>query len=190
MQRLIYSGVLIWVAFSVVSCAEDKYYESGSYPVNNTANNKIPTNFEVPLHLNGLANIGKGNMKLNPEHGKPGHQCSVPVGAPLNSMSPLNSTPAPSSAAMQKILSFPIQPNSESISLAADAPNPDHGKPGHRCDIAIGAPLNSTPHSSPPPPVASVQQPEVVTLPGRNPAHGKPGHRCDIAVGAPLKPGK
>ena len=193
MQRLLFTGLLIWVAFSIVSCAEDKYYESSAYPVNNNTNTKVNSNIAVPLHLNGLANIGKGNLKLNPEHGKPGHQCNIAVGAPLNQQ---NSTPAPGNDAMQKILSLPIQPVSESVTLAPDAPNPAHGKPGHRCDISIGAPLNSKAPSSSSPPVAavqqpkSVQQPEVVTLPGMNPPHGKPGHRCDIAVGAPLKPGK
>src|SRR6187551_1917643 len=74
--------------------------------------------------------------------------------------------------------------------------NPSHGQPGHRCDIAVGAPLNS--------PVApNVASPQVVsntsttvvpstavvapqTGKGMNPPHGQPGHRCDIPVGAPL----
>jgi hypothetical protein len=69
--------------------------------------------------------------------------------------------------------------------------NPEHGKPGHRCDISVGAPLDSKP-------VAITQQTQPVnktqpavnttptTAPGMNPAHGEPGHRCDIAVGTPL----
>lgn len=79
--------------------------------------------------------------------------------------------------------------------------NPAHGQPGHRCDIAVGAPLNSRPGKSssvpnPPAlnPVSSVTYPvitksnvpAVVTKPGMNPPHGQAGHRCDIAVGAPL----
>jgi len=27
--------------------------------------------------------------------------------------------------------------------------NPAHGQPGHRCDIAVGAPLNSAPAAQP-----------------------------------------
>lgn len=50
--------------------------------------------------------------------------------------------------------------------------NPPHGQPGHRCDIAVGQPLNSQPK----------QQSNVNV----NPPHGQPGHRCDLAVGAPL----
>jgi hypothetical protein len=71
--------------------------------------------------------------------------------------------------------------------------NPAHGQPGHRCDIEVGAPLDSKPVQT------SLQtQPAVkpttttpLSIPtatgnGLNPAHGQPGHRCDIAVGAPL----
>lgn len=79
--------------------------------------------------------------------------------------------------------------------------NPSHGQPGHRCDIAVGAPLNSpagkagvTPQpaqassvpaqsimTTPPPAAAN-----VVTAPGMNPPHGQAGHDCAVAVGAPL----
>jgi len=93
--------------------------------------------------------------------------------------------------------------------------NPAHGQPGHRCDIAVGAPLDGKPSSPaattatpaiPQPASATpitispntsipaatpVVTPVASTAPGMNPAHGQPGHRCDIAVGAPLdsKPG-
>lgn len=50
--------------------------------------------------------------------------------------------------------------------------NPAHGQPGHRCDIAVGQPLNS--------------QPKPQNNAKVNPPHGQPGHRCDLAVGAPL----
>lgn len=73
--------------------------------------------------------------------------------------------------------------------------NPAHGQPGHRCDIAVGAPLNSAPAAIKP---AAPTQTAPVVMPTQpapapatatgplNPAHGQPGHRCDIAVGAPL----
>ena len=78
--------------------------------------------------------------------------------------------------------------------------NPPHGQPGHRCDIAVGAPLNSAPTASKPQ-VTTTTSPQVVstsaqttpsatptvTAPGMNPPHGQPGHDCSIAVGAPLK---
>ena len=91
--------------------------------------------------------------------------------------------------------------------------NPPHGQAGHKCDIAVGAPLNSpvakaatptatsgkpsftTTTTSTPNPTSTVQSgtPEllktdtpVATAPGMNPPHGQEGHRCDIAVGQPL----
>ncbi len=71
--------------------------------------------------------------------------------------------------------------------------NPAHGQPGHRCDIAVGAPLNSpagksatSPVTSNPAVTSTITPTAVKTAPGMNPAHGQPGHRCDIAVGAPL----
>ena len=84
--------------------------------------------------------------------------------------------------------------------VTAEGSNPPHGQPNHRCDIPVGAPLNSPPGKQP----AAVQtnaasgakvtQTTTVTpvatttktAPGMNPPHGEPGHRCDIAVGAPL----
>jgi len=31
------------------------------------------------------------------------------------------------------------------VNSSSTALNPKHGEPGHRCDIAVGAPLNSKP---------------------------------------------
>jgi hypothetical protein len=79
--------------------------------------------------------------------------------------------------------------------------NPAHGQPSHRCDIPVGAPLNSPPASTANKPVVQQQnQPvptsssvttstPVATTPtpeGMNPPHGQTNHRCDIAVGAAL----
>lgn len=76
--------------------------------------------------------------------------------------------------------------------------NPAHGQPGHRCEIAVGAPLDSKPSEINPtqikPEVSANQIVPVTNAPpilqnvaaGVNPAHGQPTHRCDIAVGAPL----
>jgi len=71
--------------------------------------------------------------------------------------------------------------------------NPAHGMPGHRCDISVGAPLNSAPaatttNQTQTPPIMMQPAPAPATggTGAKNPAHGQPGHRCDIAVGAPL----
>lgn len=92
--------------------------------------------------------------------------------------------------------------NSGPVSPAANsgALNPEHGQPGHRCDIPVGQPLNSAPPKQPTITTTSNQPvvaPTISTTPvttspaggtaaGLNPAHGQPGHRCDIPVGQPL----
>lgn len=84
--------------------------------------------------------------------------------------------------------------------------NPAHGQPGHRCDIAVGAPLSSAPAAKPTvspvstPAVTPTASPAPIQMtpaatgttpvtPGAklNPAHGQPGHDCAVPVGAPLK---
>lgn len=102
-----------------------------------------------------------------------------------------------------------IQPQSQQTTQGsvqtAPGMNPPHGQPGHRCEIAVGAPLNSVPSQKPqttPQVVAPkpVEKPVLnvnsnngsativgaSTPPGMNPPHGQEGHRCDVAVGAPL----
>ncbi|MEO8535086.1 MAG: hypothetical protein ABI441_15110 [Flavobacterium sp.] len=153
---------------------------------------------------------------INPAHGQPGHRCDIAVGAPLNS-APTQQTQT-TTTTTQSPQTMQVNAGKQVVTTTTSAPvkvakgmNPSHGQPGHRCDIPVGAPLNS--------PVASQQvatssasqsgsssQSFTVTPPpannavpallstgtdnkvaeGMNPAHGQAGHRCDIAVGAPL----
>jgi hypothetical protein len=128
-----------------------------------------------------------------------------------NTATALDTTPA--LPALQPNLNnqaaFAPASNAQNASLPAAnktgiALNPAHGQPGHRCDIAEGAPLNgsaakpnspeinvkpaaSTPASSSPAVTPSPVLPASNTAkPKLNPAHGQPGHDCKIAVGAPL----
>lgn len=81
--------------------------------------------------------------------------------------------------------------------------NPAHGEPYHRCEIAVGAPIDSAPTQNAAPQQAAPSilnpnpAPAVSTTPAApaqafgpkpavNPEHGQPHHRCDLAVGAPL----
>lgn len=79
--------------------------------------------------------------------------------------------------------------------------NPPHGQPFHRCDIAVGAPIDSQPVQNPAQQARPQQGAEMFNIsppknnapaqatgpkPALNPAHGQPHHRCDIEVGAPL----
>ena len=139
---------------------------------------------------------------LNPEHGKPGHRCDIAVGAPLTSQPAATTAISPSTSTKSTIpapaLTTSTKPSATTTTGAGL--NPEHGKPGHRCDIGVGEPLNSQPKQAavttqPATTVSPVTQkpaplapaiPATTVAPGMNPEHGKPGHRCDIAVGAPL----
>ncbi len=148
---------------------------------------------------------------INPAHGQPGHRCDIAVGAPLNS-APVQQVQATQGQTVQ------VNPNQQQVITTtttqvktAKGMNPPHGQPGHRCDIPVGAPLNSPaakttaasttaqsgtatqsftvtppPASNPVPALLSTEGTETAVADGMNPPHGKPGHRCDIAVGAPL----
>ena len=82
---------------------------------------------------------------------------------------------------------LPSQAGGDNLSL-----NPAHGQPGHRCDLAVGAPLVNSDGT----PVPAVNPQNIQATPANpapvpaglkvNPPHGQPGHRCDIQVGAPL----
>lgn len=74
----------------------------------------------------------------------------------------------------------------ESKTTQSVALNPKHGEPGHRCDIAVGAPLNSPVQPSQQT-VPQLTQPGSIGTVKINPPHGQPGHDCAIPVGAPLK---
>jgi hypothetical protein len=100
-------------------------------------------------------------------------------------------SPVTTGAARQNVLMKEENSNKNTTGL-----NPAHGQPGHRCDIAVGAPLNSLSTkkmSNQPlktrgaaPAVLQSNSASIVTPPGMNPPHGQAGHRCDIAVGTPL----
>lgn len=136
----------------------------------------------------------KSTAKLNPEHGQPGHRCDIAVGAPLDSKPvQANSTDTNTDINNQPV-TVTSQPAPQKV---APGMNPSHGQPGHRCDIAVGAPLDSKPvqvntaaaktdNGSQPVTINPQPAPQKVA-PGMNPSHGQPGHRCDIAVGAPLE---
>ncbi|AEK23690.1 Conserved hypothetical protein [Capnocytophaga canimorsus Cc5] len=87
-------------------------------------------------------------VKINPPHGEPGHRCEIPVGAPLDGSSQVqNQQPAVtvSQPVEQQInvtpqSTQPVAPEQTQAGFSGK-PNPPHGEPGHRCDIAVGATL-------------------------------------------------
>ncbi|MHC0439867.1 hypothetical protein [Flavobacterium sp. 3-210] len=147
---------------------------------------------------------------LNPAHGQPGHRCDIAVGAPLNSAPPQQGQVVAQAPQMVQ-----VNPNQKNVVTTTTTPvkvakgmNPPHGQSGHRCDIPVGAPLNSpvakpaatntaqsgtasksftvTPPANNPTPALLSTETTPTVAEGMNPPHGQAGHRCDIAVGAPL----
>lgn len=103
------------------------------------------------------------------------------------------------------------EPTVVNASVTPPKLNPPHGQPFHRCDIAVGSPLNaaapaksaSTTISTGTSPTlenaARLNNPQAntaptpsaptvvnATPPKLNPPHGQPFHRCEIPVGSPL----
>ncbi|HUS00709.1 MAG TPA: hypothetical protein VMY77_03235 [Chitinophagaceae bacterium] len=194
MSSKIYIAFVILIALSaacnnsIKADPEFNYDKIGKQA--DTANSKSPitlpenTTQTTTLPTPVVSTTNVASTGLNPEHGKPGHRCDIAVGAPLNSKPvtvPAQQTQPVTTARQTKV----VQTKN---TATATGMNPEHGKPGHRCDIPIGAPLNSKPVTT----AANQNQPidltakKTVTPPGMNPPHGEPGHRCDIAVGSPL----
>ncbi|RYG50392.1 MAG: hypothetical protein EOO01_10820 [Chitinophagaceae bacterium] len=122
----------------------------------------------------------------------------------VNSTAGVQTTPVQNPVTVTPTSNSAVAP---AVSKPAGALNPAHGQPGHRCDIAVGAPLSSAPKGAAAPvvtqstPVAkpATTGPATITPvspalapksgPGvkLNPPHGEPGHDCAVQVGAPLK---
>jgi hypothetical protein len=172
-----------------------------------TNNKKVETAQGFAATPNGLADLQKptaatpiststtSNLLTNPEHGQPGHDCSIVVGAPLKAGAKANN-PVTQQPQANVVQTAAVQPASTS-STASGKLNPAHGQPGHDCAVAVGAPLNSKPAQAATKvatPKINVSQPAsnsavpVLNEKGQrlNPAHGQPGHDCAVAVGAPL----
>ena len=116
------------------------------------------------------------------------------------SASKKNNATAP--ASLPTVTAAPIQPANTAAPVTGV--NPPHGQPGHRCDLAVGAPLNGQaapnvviPGNQPQNKMIIQPSPATTTMPmpsnaggngvRLNPPHGQPGHDCSVQVGQPLK---
>jgi len=174
---------------------------------------KDTTKAAAPVVQNSAANpntVLSDTKGINPAHGQPGHRCDIAVGAPLNSAPPQQGqVTAQAGQTVQVSQPQVVTTTTTTPVKVAKGMNPPHGQPGHRCDIPVGAPLNSpvaknatasttaqtgtvtqnftvSPQANAVPALLSTEGTEATVAEGMNPPHGKPGHRCDIAVGAPL----
>ena len=102
----------------------------------------------LPGGTDSLATSNQG-VALNPQHGEPGHRCDIAVGAPLNTPVSTSRVQSNVSVAVPGVTTPAVNPDTKKVSPtstpATATLNPKHGEPGHRCDIAVGAPLNSKP---------------------------------------------
>ncbi len=200
--------ILPFVALSTmlaISCASDTEAESALQPA--PAANSAIAPVAAPA-----ASAASSAIAMNPAHGLPGHRCEIAVGAPLNSAPAAPSTPvsnvppgqsfplmsrtgAPINNAANTVQATTIPPANAipASNTVANGLNPAHGQPGHRCDISVGAPLNSPPGKTTPTTTSNTPVP-VPNFPATNaegqklnPPHGQPGHDCAVEVGKPLK---
>lgn len=128
----------------------------------------------------------------NPPHGQPGHKCESDA-----SLQTKAGNAAPPTVQPAQPLPQPVQTTTATATKAGM--NPPHGQPGHKCELAVGAPLDgkAAPATNTVTPVQAQSATAAQVLPpaltkdnngvALNPAHGQPGHDCSIEVGKPLK---
>ncbi len=106
--------------------------------------NPVVVNTPPPVPIAGAS------PKVNPAHGLPGHRCDLQVGAPLPQAGTapaaqvMPTAPAgPQAGPAVQSIALPPPPLNTGVPVSGSKKvNPAHGQPGHRCDIAVGAPLN------------------------------------------------
>lgn len=164
MKTMLTSAFLTAVMFT--SCKKDlEPQPSSETPVTGTpvmetpaaATQTVEKQFEVPnQNVPNPSTVNPVQTQtapgMNPPHGQPNHRCDIAVGAPLSSPKggapPETVKPAPivqSAPAAQPVPQgqATITPVDMSSGTTATKPgmNPPHGQEGHRCEIAVGAPL-------------------------------------------------
>ena len=116
-------GILALGLVSMTSCKDEEKEEATSPQT------------EMPA-----SNTSNTTAALNPAHGQPGHDCTIPVGAPLNGSSASNTQVQPQ---MTSGNTSPVRVNNTNPTTTSGTAmkNPPHGQPGHDCTIPVGADL-------------------------------------------------
>ena len=129
------------LAILVVSCKKEQNVTVQEDSTIDTVQNKaVGDSAATVQEVASTAPVTTSSAGLNPEHGLPGHRCDIPVGAPLTSVPTTNNQVMPQS--MQPSMLPQTAPAPVQNSTPAAGLNPEHGMPGHRCDIPVGAPLS------------------------------------------------
>lgn len=156
MKTKIFLSSLLAVSLFMVSCKKELQPQESVAPeeavVIDAASQEAPNNQTVamPSQPNAVSTPAAQQVQpqptttapgMNPPHGQPNHRCDIAVGAPLNSPAGKNpaaqATPAPVQAQPQP----QMQPQNAAPVVTAPGMNPPHGQPGHKCEVAVGAPL-------------------------------------------------
>lgn len=156
MYKIIPAVLIMIMTFSACQSSEEEQTdEVSTTPPPVTAPVTVPDSMQTVLPMTTPPAVTPAGpvAKLNPPHGQPGHRCDIEVGQPL----PAGGGPAAGSTTIaapppvqtqvpvmqnpQPVMATP--PPANLLPNTAKGPvNPPHGQPGHRCDIAVGAPLN------------------------------------------------
>ncbi|HTF28055.1 MAG TPA: hypothetical protein VK625_04375 [Flavitalea sp.] len=136
MKKLYSTYLVAFFALVIMACQSEEIEEDLPAAVRNDSSTVMPT--VAPATQTDAALVMPAK---NPAHGQPFHDCSIAVGAPLaNRQTIVN----PSAQSLPPGQSLPAVPPLQPVLPASPSGvklNPAHGKPGHRCEIAVGAPL-------------------------------------------------
>jgi hypothetical protein len=198
MKLKLYAAACLMAMTGLVSCGGDtdkEVVDKSIIPAGSDTAKAVTTTNAA----NNTATTPNGVIATPVNMQQPGTVITTPDGkaVALPGGGPVAITPVAgqtNAQAQNNVVMTPVQTQAQPT---APGMNPPHGQPGHRCDISVGAPLNSKPAAPATPATVTTTpaQPQVTmkevptttkTAPGMNPPHGEPGHRCDIAVGAPL----
>ena len=156
----------------------------------------------IVLLFASCENTGDADL-MDPAPPAPTAVAPPPAPAPDTSK-PVTISTTPALPTITTTPALPTIKPAENAATSTVAKNPAHGSPGHRCDIPVGAPLNTPAASAAAPAATSTPVPPATTAPAPiaplapvapptnnkvrlNPAHGQPGHDCKVPVGQPLK---
>ena len=130
-----FNGVALAAALLLVACAEPATPLEVE-PVQSAPAAVIEAPVAAPIEAPASEAAIPATAQLNPAHGQPGHDCAIPVGAPLD-----GSTPTTGPAMMPVPAATPVTTPVTSPALGTGRINPAHGEPGHDCAVPVGSPL-------------------------------------------------
>ena len=136
-MRKLYSTCLVaFISLAIIACQSEEVEEDLPVTISTDSSSVLP-----PVTPATQTDAALSVPALNPAHGQPFHDCTIAVGAPLANR---QTTVNPSVQSLPPAQSLPAVPPLQPVlpSLRSGMKlNPAHGKPGHKCEIAVGAPL-------------------------------------------------